>query len=82
MFDTQKFCNLWIKSLKISIDVVIIHLSKYSYQKFYFPCLQLWSLVSWNVSNHHILEAEKGDNLTFSSNICHLWQYRHMFLLY
>ena len=41
MFDTPKFCYLWMKSLKISIYVLIIHLSKYSNKKFYFACLHL-----------------------------------------
>ena len=39
MFDTQNLCYLWIKSMEISIDILIILLSKYSYEKFYFPRL-------------------------------------------
>ena len=36
MFDAPNFCYLWIKSMEISIDILIIHLSKYSYKKFLF----------------------------------------------
>ena len=67
-----------------SVFSLVKHFRIYSYEKFYFTRLQLWSTVSWNVSNHDYLEAERGDNLPFSSDIpvCHLWQSRHALLLY
>ena len=45
MFDAPTFCYMWIKSLEIGICLLIIHQSKYSYEKL-FPRLQLWFTVS------------------------------------